>query len=929
MIVGRSRELAVLTAVVGDRARAEAVLLGGGAGAGKTALLEAAASTAHRAGRRVWRASFDASSAMSPLSFLTRALKDGGYAIGDLVASIRAAGAAGRIGPAGLPQEVVVDVLDLLEGAGSEDGAILIVDDLHHAPPAAIALLASIAKRRADLRVTLLLAARTDELDGALAPLVTELRTGGQTVLELAPLDDDEVADLVAQRFGAPPDDALRARCAIADGNPLLLIELLAAMQRAATLQIADGLLRCERDDGPTALSSLALRRLVDVPQPTVELLRTAAVLGRRFRIDELRAVAALTTARIAALLQPAIDRGVIRAVGEDFEFGYELIRRALYDALTPGLRAATHRDVAERLRADGAEAATVALHLLVGTQASSPGGQAQLVARAREYATVAPGVAADLLERARALTTDPSERDQLGSELAPLLLIAGRQAEAEAVCRDVLAASHDPRHAAGLRPTLARALFARGAPAEAVQILRRALSDETMDPVARVRLSGEGAFQAVSSGLLADGLALAAETLRLDADTPDDVGGVAALCAHSVACGAGGQFAAGLQATETAMIRARRSPGWETEQYLPGWFHANSLMNLDRLDEARAAIRRTSEFVRHWSMRFGGPASAMADSWIDWYQGRLADSAARAEAGLDEADESGVTIASCQHNCVLTVVTLELNDIAAARRYLDRAAAFAADGSTMFGVDWLPWLHGLVLEAEGDAAAAAAVATAGWRELHDMGDLWPLRLMAPDAVRICVAAGRLDDAAQISADMAGIADTMGSASAQAAALRTAALLTGDPEVAQHAVEAAHRSGRVLEEAHACIEAGDVALAATDRDIAAGRYERAATLAATSGARRMELRAAQGLRAAGQRSGARGPRARPETGWASLSPTELKVTALVSEGLRNQAIADRLFISRRTVETHLKHIFTKLDVTSRTQLVATAVAHRG
>jgi predicted ATPase/class 3 adenylate cyclase/DNA-binding CsgD family transcriptional regulator len=71
----------------------------------------------------------------------------------------------------------------------------------------------------------------------------------------------------------------------------------------------------------------------------------------------------------------------------------------------------------------------------------------------------------------------------------------------------------------------------------------------------------------------------------------------------------------------------------------------------------------------------------------------------------------------------------------------------------------------------------------------------------------------------------------------------------------------------------------------------------------------------------------RGQRKRPTRGWASLTPTELDVVRLVSEGLTNNDIAGRLFISPRTVQTHLTHVYTKLGLTSRVQLVQEAARH--
>jgi DNA-binding CsgD family transcriptional regulator len=71
----------------------------------------------------------------------------------------------------------------------------------------------------------------------------------------------------------------------------------------------------------------------------------------------------------------------------------------------------------------------------------------------------------------------------------------------------------------------------------------------------------------------------------------------------------------------------------------------------------------------------------------------------------------------------------------------------------------------------------------------------------------------------------------------------------------------------------------------------------------------------------------RGQRKRPTSGWASLTPTERDVVRLVSEGLANNDIATRLFVSPRTVQTHLTHVYTKLGLTSRVQLVQVAARH--
>jgi DNA-binding CsgD family transcriptional regulator len=72
----------------------------------------------------------------------------------------------------------------------------------------------------------------------------------------------------------------------------------------------------------------------------------------------------------------------------------------------------------------------------------------------------------------------------------------------------------------------------------------------------------------------------------------------------------------------------------------------------------------------------------------------------------------------------------------------------------------------------------------------------------------------------------------------------------------------------------------------------------------------------------------RGERKRPAAGWASLTPTEQQVTELVADGLSNPEIAERLFISRRTVASHLTHVFAKVNVRTRNELTAQVLRRR-
>jgi DNA-binding NarL/FixJ family response regulator len=132
----------------------------------------------------------------------------------------------------------------------------------------------------------------------------------------------------------------------------------------------------------------------------------------------------------------------------------------------------------------------------------------------------------------------------------------------------------------------------------------------------------------------------------------------------------------------------------------------------------------------------------------------------------------------------------------------------------------------------------------------------------------------------------------------------------------------------VLERALACERALDLAAATGRRG---GRVElatEALQLYESLGAHWDLARLRARLRTVGVRLGARDPREHAQTGWESLTESERRVVDLVAEGMSNPAIATRLFLSRRTVESHVSHALAKLGLASRVEL-ATAVTRRG
>jgi DNA-binding CsgD family transcriptional regulator len=188
----------------------------------------------------------------------------------------------------------------------------------------------------------------------------------------------------------------------------------------------------------------------------------------------------------------------------------------------------------------------------------------------------------------------------------------------------------------------------------------------------------------------------------------------------------------------------------------------------------------------------------------------------------------------------------------------------------------------------------------------------------------VCGDARRADD---VAATVEAVAPTAGTPSYRGAALRCRGLVNRDPDELVAAVTAYRQGSRRPETAAAEEDAGLALARAGRHDEAISFLDSALAHYKAVGARLDEQRlvsAAGDLRLRRRRPARR----RPTFGWESLTATERAVVALVGEGLTNAEIARRMVVSRRTIESHLYHVFTKLSVSSRVELALQAAERR-
>ena len=310
-----------------------------------------------------------------------------------------------------------------------------------------------------------------------------------------------------------------------------------------------------------------------------------------------------------------------------------------------------------------------------------------------------------------------------------------------------------------------------------------------------------------------------------------------------------------------------------------------------------------------------------MADAEACFAVGEWGDAVPRLVAGGEAAREKS-------HPLLLSQSLVHRVVIATATGALESASQLAGDLSTAVTGEDLPYNAGAVAfalaglkAATGDSQGAYDLLLRCWRADTARGSRYYHRRLAPDLVRLALALGHPDVAAEVAdalaADVA-LAPDVGSV--RSVALRCRGLVDDDVEPALESVALARHTPLLLEHTGACEDAAMLLARRHRSDEAVGLLREALDRHERAGAEAWAGRVRARLRQLGVNPGARGARARPVSGWESLTATERAVSLLVAEGLTNGAVAKQLYVSPHTVNTHLRHVFAKLGVSNRVAL---------
>ena len=937
-IRGRAAEIAVLGDAV-DRVvsgRPAVVLIEGEAGIGKTRLLAGVLEDARGRGMQVAAGRAEELERTRPFGLVAAAFGCVRSSPDPRRAAIAAllATRGGDRGPItvtsdpGLRFRAVDAFADLAEELALAGPLVIGVDDLQWADPSSLLTLAAVSRRLAYLPVALIGCLRPSPRIPELDRLAGLLLDAGGRILAVRGLTERAVAELVAEAVAAVPGPGLLAGISGAAGNPLFVTELLGALAQEGAIETAGGRAEVAEVTLPPTLRLTILRRLSFLSEDTLQALRAASILGSSFTVTELSVTMARPALELSVVLAEGIAGRVLEEYGAVIRFRHDLIRDAIYEDLPLSVRRGLHREAGRRLARTGAPALQVAEQLARGAGQGDAEAIGWLTRAAREAAARSPDVAADLLERAAGLMApaDPG-RDRLLAERASSLMVSGRNADALAACRSLLDRDLDPQVDGPVRICLGRALLAQGQVRDALRELEQAGSSPALPGAERAAARAWAGFARMSLGDL-DGAAASAEQARSAAAAAADHLTVSvAMTTLARVSESRGHLRDALQITDEAMHLADESPGRLGHRYPIRATRGHILIELGRPEEARSALgagmRISEEIGVRWPLLLYQGFLALER----FITGEWDDAIAELEASFELADEIQTVVARAHG--ILSLISLHRNDLSRAEEAAGAAARDLARWGPGYLTTWAAWPRALIQEAGGELGQALATMTGAWDTCARLGLALDYPAVGADLVRLALASGDIGRARDASAAVTEVAARNEVPWMTGAALRCRGLIEDDAEILQAAAGACAGGSRPLGLALACEDAG-AAFARQGRldrarpllDQALGIYERL-------GAARDLARAEATLREAGIRRGRRGTRGRPQIGWASLTPAEHAVAGLVAEGLSNPQIGERLYISRRTVQTHLAHMFAKLDIATRAQLAADVTRHRG
>jgi DNA-binding CsgD family transcriptional regulator len=905
MLYGRDAQRAQIGALLdGARASHSGVLvIRGEPGIGKTALLEDARD---RAGdMEVLVARGVESEAELPFAGLDQLLRPALHLL-DRLPTPQANALEGALGLAGRGGDdrflISLAVLTLLAELAERRPVLCLVDDAHWLDAPSADALVFVARRLDAEAIVLLFAAREGE--------VRAFKAGELPSLTLPGLDEEAAAALVARDLRGELAPSVRDYLLQqGGGNALALVELPAALSSA---QLAGREPLPERLPVTRGVERLFLERVRRLPQPTRRLLVLAAADDSGELAPILRAADALGID--AHALRPAEDAGLLSIRDTTLRLRHPLVRSAVYGVAPLSERRVAHLALADALDGE-AEEDRRAWHRAAATLGTDPEVAAELersASRARQRGGY--GAAADALVRAADLSDDEAERSRRLLLAAEASNLAGQSVRTVTLAERAAALTRDAIMQADLAILRGAAELWHGRPADTCDMLTAAAeavaphdSRRTFELVGAAveagAIAGDGARMARASGIAA----------AVTPDPGDERQVFLALLARR------GDLLFRWNPAEAARL-VRATLGLSAGDEKPR----------DIVWEAIAAVL-AGEYLRAQELydaaasraRELGALGALVDvlsgqALCGLFFAYVREAAETAHEAVRLAADLGTDESAAHAVGVLAWVSAIQGREDEYRQLADRVALTAS--------------RGLALPAAAVAWARAELALAHGRweeasvELIALSDFKPgfghpfLALAsAPDLVEVAARTGRAELGATAVARLEAWVEHTGPQHVRPLLERCLALRAATPADASHHFEETLRlyeqGGSPFDAARTELLYGEHLRRERRRSEARGHLRAALETFDDLGAAPWAERARAELRASGETARKRDP-----STISQLTPQEVQIARMVADGLSNKEVAAQLFLSPRTIDSHLRNVFSKLGITSRTQL---------
>ena len=796
---------------------------------------------------------------------------------------------------------VSLAVLSLLAEAAEERPLVCLVDDAQWLDEASAGALVFVARRIEAEGIVMLFGAREGEVRRFEAPGLPELHLGG--------LDPAAAGELIDRHAGVALPPELRERLVVeTEGNPLALLELSPALSEAQ-LSGAEAVL------APIPVSARVehafLARVQRLPEETQTLMLVAASDDSGELATVLRAAAELGAA--ADALDGAEQAGLVHVRGTRVELRHPLVRSAVYQAAPLSRRQAAHGALANALEGED-EADRRAWHRAVAS-VEPDASVGEELEQAAQRAQGRSGFAAASLafERAASLTTDDEHRVRRLTAAAENAWLGGRVERAFTLLEAARPLTSEPIQRADIDRFLGLIEMTRGIPADACQLLLRAATDVApVDAERALQLLNIAGLAAAYAGDLEAAAAIGDVTRGL---AVEQTAFARMLVDLLVGLGAHAErdFAEAAPTLRAALELAEELDGEAAgENPVALLFAGRAAIYLGddqatyRTHRQAAAQARASGALSIVTQIL--PRLALADVW----SGRWPSAEVNAREGLQLSREIGQHDLAAQQLVMLTLLAAlqgsedECRSLAAESRELASARGV---GIVAESAQWSLALLELGLGRPEEALRHG-------REISStMAVFWG----GLDRIEAAIRSGERLTALDWLDVFESWAENSGADWARAVVLHCRALLSEDEGEAERlfraALEAHAQAARPFERARSELAYGEFLRRAGRRVEAREHLQAAVDRFEGLGAALWAERARGELRASGRTARKRDP-----STLADLTPQELQVARFVAEGLTNREVAAQLFLSPRTIDFHLRNVYRKLGISSRTAL---------